>query len=120
MIAIQGWNCFDRNCVVFSTTGAMVISVVSGFLAVLFGLFVAIMFFDQMQCIMENTSTIDEMKKRSGMVNRDEEIKGENAEGRSAWENLKEVFGGADKPFSFWWFMPIANERDLIVEREFD
>ena len=38
---------------------------VACFCAILFGLFVAIMFFDQVQCIWENTSTIDNLKKRN-------------------------------------------------------
>jgi hypothetical protein len=77
LIAIQGYYCFDKNCAVFYSTPAVVLGIVSGFLAVLFGLFVAIMFFDQIQCILENTSTIDEMKRRSGMISKDEAMLGE-------------------------------------------
>ena len=46
MICVKGWECFDKNCVVFNSTGALALTIVAGFLAVLFGLFVAIMFFD--------------------------------------------------------------------------
>lgn len=46
MMALKGWYCFDRNCAMFDDTALVVLTIVSGFLAVLFGLFVAIMFFD--------------------------------------------------------------------------
>lgn len=46
MMAMRGWYCFDRNCVLFAETPVIVLGIMAGFLAVLFGLFVAIMFFD--------------------------------------------------------------------------
>lgn len=39
----------------------------SAFLALLFGLFVLIMFIDQIQVIIGNTSTIDKLKKERNM-----------------------------------------------------
>lgn len=72
----------------------IILAIAGGFLAILFGLFVAIMFGDQMSCIFENTSTIDDLKKKSGMISADDELKGEIAGARSGWENLKEVMGG--------------------------
>lgn len=63
----------DKNCRLFSATPVIVLTAVSCFCAVLFGLFVAIMFFDQIQCIWENTSTIDNLKKRN--PNLEEETK---------------------------------------------
>ena len=65
LIAWQGISCMDKNCRLFSLTSVTVITAVSCFCAVLFGLFVAIMFFDQIQCIWENSSTIDNLKKKN-------------------------------------------------------
>ena len=55
----------DRNCLLYHSTSTQVITAVSCFCALLFGMFVAIMFFDQIQCIMENSSTIDNLKKKN-------------------------------------------------------
>ena len=73
----------DKNCRLFSTTPVIVLTAVACFCAVLFGLFVAIMFFDQVQCIWENTSTIDNLKKRN--PNFEEEAKSKSSEERSGW-----------------------------------
>ena len=94
--------------------------IAGGFLAVLFGLFVAIMFGDQLSCIFENTSTIDDLKRKSGMVSEDEELKGEQAAGRSGWENLKEIMGSINSPVDIWWLYPTSIERKLVIEREYD
>jgi len=61
----QGVVCMDKNCRLFSTTTIIVVTAIACFCAVLFGLFVAIMFVDQIQCIIENSSTIDNLKKRN-------------------------------------------------------
>ena len=61
----------------------MVIGVFSVFLALLFALFVLIMFIDQMQCILANTSTIDNLQAKRGRGA--ENIKGEKAGKRTAW-----------------------------------
>ena len=54
------------------------------------------------------------------MLSKEEKTQGEEAGQRTGWENIKEVFGGADKPCDIWWLYPTAIERELIVEREFD
>ena len=79
----QGVTCMDKNCRLFSTTPVIVLTAVACFCAVLFGLFVAIMFFDQVQCIWENTSTIDNLKKRN--PNFEEEAKSQSSEQRTGW-----------------------------------
>lgn len=50
----------------------MAIAGISLFLALLFDLFVIVMFCDQISCIIENTSTIDKLQKK-----RDEKLKKE-------------------------------------------
>jgi palmitoyltransferase len=46
LIAWSGFNCMDANCHLFATTHVFVITFISCFLAVLFLLFVVIMFVD--------------------------------------------------------------------------
>ena len=67
LLCIKGYYCMDKNCLLFNGVYPIVLTVASIFLALLFALFVAIMFFDQMSCILENTSTIDNLKKEKGM-----------------------------------------------------
>lgn len=74
-----------------------------------------IMFFDQMQCILANTSTIDNLQAKRGKAA--ENIKGEQGGKRTSWENVKEVFGS---DFSIMWFYPVDVPKVLSVEREFD
>ena len=73
----------DKNCRVFSLTSTIVLTAISCFCAVLFGLFVAIMFTDQIQCIIENSSTIDNLKKKNPSF--EEETKSLGSESRSGW-----------------------------------
>ena len=63
LIAIRSFKCLDKYCMLFRDVPTMIIAGVAGFLALLFGLFVIIMFVDQIQCICGNTSTIDKLKK---------------------------------------------------------
>ena len=46
LVGMKGWECLDANCAMFSDMTTGVIAGVSVFLALLFGLFVAVMFFD--------------------------------------------------------------------------
>ena len=92
----------------------IVLTFMSAFLAVLFGLFVLIMFCDQIACILGNTSTVDKLKKERNLG---VDEKGQKAASRTGWQNLEEVFGG---PFSIYWFYPTNVDKDLVVEREFD
>jgi hypothetical protein len=66
LIAMKGWGCLDSNCDLFFEPSAGIIAAASIFLALLFGLFVLVMFFDQLTCIIENTSTIDKLQAKRG------------------------------------------------------
>ena len=112
----QSVICMDKNCRLFSATSTMVITGVACFCAVLFGLFVAIMFVDQIQCIVENTSTIDNLKKKN--PNFVEDAKSRESEKRSGWQNIKEIFGGHSPGLS--WLMPWDLQNEMDVEREYD
>ena len=112
---MQGYQCYYDNCRLFSTH-VLVLTGISIFLAVLFALFVAIMFFDQIQCIIENSSTIDNLKKRN--PNFEVETKSQSSESRTGWQNVKEVFGGTSPGLD--WLFPWDIIVDLDVEREYD
>jgi len=84
---------------------AVIMNVVGLFMALLFALFTIIMFSDQLSCIMNNTSTIDKLKKN---------IDEKNVE--SSWDLIKEVFGG---DFSLMWFVPFNNNAELTVESQY-
>lgn len=67
---------------------------------------------------MANTSTIDELKLKSGMQSaNDLDLKGEKAKGRTWWQNIKEVFGS---DVDIYWMLPTDVPRPLVVEREYD
>ena len=57
LIAYKAYTCLDENCAMFAETSTCVVAGVSIFLAILFGLFVCVMFCDQISCIVENTSS---------------------------------------------------------------
>jgi hypothetical protein len=61
LIIINACYCLDKNCYLFNSTGIFVLTILSAFCALLFGLFVVVMFVDQLQCIIGNTSTIDSL-----------------------------------------------------------
>jgi len=48
----------------FIETGNIAIAGVSIFLGLLFAIFVAVMFYDQISCITENMSTIDKLQRK--------------------------------------------------------
>ena len=105
----------EQNCLVFTMyPGNVVLAAVSCFLAVLFGLFVTIMFCDQICNILSNISTVDKLKKERNLG---VDEKGQKAASRTGWQNLEEVFGG---PLSISWIYPTEVVKDLIMEREFD
>ena len=80
------------------------------FLALLFGLFVVIMFCDQMSCILQNTSTIDKLQKTKAEEPRSK---------KSSYRLIDEVMSGGHG-FSIWWFIPCDIPNDIVVEREFE
>ena len=104
----------ELNCRVFSDEN-MIIMCGSCFLALLFCMFVGIMFCDQISCIVNNTSTIDNLKKRNPKF--EEEAKSQKSEGRTGWQNLEEVFGGS---IGLGWLYPLDIKTQLDVEREYD
>ena len=59
--------------------------------ALVFGLFVSIMMFDQLTAIFENTPGIDALQKKQGIK-------------RGKYESLKDVFA---EPFNWQWFVPL-------------
>ena len=104
--------CTMTECPMFEDgVGAPFVTFFGVFLAGLFDLFVVCMFIDQICCIVDNTSTIDNLK-------RGQETCGNS---RTGWQNMKEVFGGKDKDFSlFEWLWPFTIQRKLFIEGEFD
>ena len=68
LIVMRGYKCLDKNCMLFRDLSTMIVGGVSAFLALLFGTFVLIMFCDQIQCIIGNTSTIDKLKKENNLA----------------------------------------------------
>ena len=100
---------------IFKRTFTIVLAGLSIFLALLFALFVIIMFCDQMSCILYNTSTIDNLQKERNP--NAEQGKGEKAAKRTAWQNVKEVFGG---PVSIHWLLPTDRDQPIVFEREYD
>ena len=117
LIVFKSYECYGAGCVIFSSQHVCVLTAVGIFFGVLFAIFVAVMFWDQISCIIDNTSTIDELKTKAG-IEQDERSYASHE--RSGWENLKEVFGGADKPVNIWWLWPTEPGRELVIEREFD
>eukprot|EP00349_Pseudokeronopsis_sp_Brazil_P006181 CAMPEP_0202960418 /NCGR_PEP_ID=MMETSP1396-20130829/4560_1 /ASSEMBLY_ACC=CAM_ASM_000872 /TAXON_ID= /ORGANISM="Pseudokeronopsis sp., Strain Brazil" /LENGTH=120 /DNA_ID=CAMNT_0049679625 /DNA_START=558 /DNA_END=920 /DNA_ORIENTATION=+ len=70
MLLAKSFHCLvdeeSEQCKVFSDSPAnALVSIVAGFLSLLFCIFVAIMFVDQIQLILQETSTIDAMKKEN-------------------------------------------------------
>ena len=96
----------------------MSLTMVSCFLALLFAMFVAAMFCDQLGCITKGISTIDSMKAEYDK--NFDEGRTEEAFKRTGFENIKEVFGGKDLPISpLNWLWPFAIDRRLTVEMDF-
>lgn len=118
LIAWQGFLCLDQNCYLYRSTFVTVWTALSAFCALLFGLFVVIMFVDQIQCIWGNTSTIDSLKLKNNKANPDDDVRGQVASTRSGWDNVKEVFGGDG--IGFDWLLPTDLRRKLVVEKEYD
>ena len=51
----------------FAEMPQIILAVISVVLALLFCIFVAVMFYDQISCIIEHTSTVDRLKFRRAM-----------------------------------------------------
>eukprot|EP01006_Ploeotia_vitrea_P024107 TRINITY_DN56837_c0_g1_i2.p2 TRINITY_DN56837_c0_g1~~TRINITY_DN56837_c0_g1_i2.p2 ORF type:complete len:385 (-),score=161.00 TRINITY_DN56837_c0_g1_i2:39-1193(-) len=93
-----------RQCTVRG--GHVALCVINFVEALVFGLFVAVMLFDQLQAIFENTPGIDALQNRRGVQ-------------RSKMENLTAVFG---EKLSWTWLMPFNMPQSLSKEldRELD
>mmetsp|Transcript_6175 Transcript_6175/g.9980 ORF Transcript_6175/g.9980 Transcript_6175/m.9980 type:complete len:133 (+) Transcript_6175:956-1354(+) len=89
----QGWACMEKNCFLFIHTHAVFIAVAGIFLGLLFAIFVAIMFYDQISCIIDNTSTIDKLKFKRA-IQKGGKITDEPKRERSYWQNFCEVMSG--------------------------
>ena len=109
------YPCFWARCAPFETLGGLVLLIVSVFLGILFAIFVVVMFYDQMDCILSNQSTIDQLQLKRG--NMDSDISKMMSEKRSGWENVKMVFGG---DFDIWWLFPTEPPKRLVFEQVFD
>lgn len=114
LICIRGFTCLDKHCLLFDHFSTIIIAAISAFLALLFGLFVLIMFCDQIQCIIGNTSTIDKLKKERQLG---DDERSEKSQKRTWWQNIEEVFGSK---LNIWWLFPTDVPRKLIFEREYD
>ena len=79
------------------------------FLALLFDLFVLVMFCDQISCIIDNTSTIDKLQKKRAMKQgKKVEQQKQQHQPRTWWENIREVFNGDHRVgFSWTWMLPL-------------
>jgi hypothetical protein len=75
-----------------SVSGLQAVLCILNFIeAIIFGLFCAIMLFDQLSAIFENTPGIDALQNKKGVA-------------RGKYESLKEVFG---EPFNYKWWLPL-------------
>jgi len=97
-----------RQCTVGGVHAAL--AIICFVEALVFGLFVIIMMFDQFSAIFDNTPAIDAMQNRHGVR-------------RGKYESLRDVFGEA---FSWKWFFPlqmspkIRLDFDAEIQRELD
>jgi hypothetical protein len=113
-MVIKGFKCLDKNCALFADFSTIAIGVMACFLALLFGLFVIIMFFDQISVIISNTSTVDKLKRERNLG---EDERSKQSQNRTAWQNIEEVFGSK---LDIWWLYPTDIPRKLVFEREYD
>jgi hypothetical protein len=74
----------------------MFLGILAFFICLLFGIFTCVMMYDQMSCIVTNTTGIDELKKTP-------------VEKRPLKVNLEEAFGGR---FGIHWFLPTPVAKD--------
>jgi hypothetical protein len=72
------------------------------FLGIFFDLFVLTMFIDQINCILDETSTIDKLKAR-----RDGDAEGSRSKKKQKWKNMCRVMNGSsEEGFAVSWFIP--------------
>jgi len=97
------------------------LGILSMFLATLFALFVATMFVDQINCIREETSTIDKLKEKREIKSGQPLAPGSKAKKRKeSWKNLNRVMTGSrDIGFNLTWLYPCSIRGKLLFEDEF-
>jgi len=97
-----------RQCTVGGVHAAL--AIICFIEAIIFGLFVIIMMFDQFSAIFDNTPGIDALQNRHGIK-------------RGKYESLRDVFG---EPFGWRWFFPLELtpkmrlDFEAEVQREMD
>ena len=119
LIAMQSYECFNMNCWMFMESGTVIIAGLSLFLGLLFAIFVVVMFYDQISCIIENLSTIDKLQRKRAMQE-GRKVQEEDKSLRTWWENICEVMTGRhDEGFNLSWFVPTDIQHPLYLENEY-
>ena len=97
----------------------VVLASTSLFMALLFAIFVAVMFYDQVSCILDNMSTIDKLKHKRALKE-GKKVEQEESRSRTYWQSICEVMSGRfDKGFDIWWLIPTDIEYPLYLENEY-
>jgi len=104
----------------FEPIATIVVAAIACFLAVLFCLFVIVMFYDQISCIVENLSTIDKLKiKRARQQGK--KLEQEDQRSRSWWQNICEVMTGSHlQGVDIYWLFPTDIEYEVTLENEYN
>lgn len=103
----------------FNETGTLVISGMSLFLGLLFCIFVVVMMWDQISCIIENMSTIDKLQRKRAL-SEGKKMKANEKPSRTWWQNICEVMTGRkDEGFSLDWLLPTDLKHPLYIENEY-
>lgn len=70
-IAYKAYPCIWQRCALFDGADQIILGILSLFMGLVFGIFVCVMFYDQMECILTNQSTIDQLQIKRGLVDAD-------------------------------------------------
>jgi len=94
-----------NNIKTCSVTGVGAALCVVNFIeALIFGLFVCIMMFDQFSAIFDNTPGVDALQNKHGAK-------------RGRYQSLKDVFG---EPFSWRWFLPLSIPKQIEDDFQYE
>jgi len=120
LIGYKCGTCLEANCAMFADFSVVIIAGLSLFLALLFDLFVMVMFCDQISCIVENTSTIDKLQKKRAQKQGKQTESQQMHQPRTWWQNICEVFTGSiHGGFSWRWLLPVDVDYNMEIEMEF-
>lgn len=120
LIGLQSYECFNKNCFMFVQGSMIFFCGLVMFLGLLFAIFVCVMFYDQISCILENMSTIDKLKYKKA-IKEGKKADIEDTRSRTYWESICEVMSGRhDKGFNIWWLFPVDIEYPLYLENEYN